>query len=144
MAQTKVPPTQQSSDIVGTTSQEVSTSTFTTTETTLLTLVVTITQGMVDSGRRLKLTAFAPQAYGTTGDRARFSIYDGATLVARTYKHTPAGSTAGELNLSTPSMTMPSAGSHTYTLKGVRDTGSGSIVLYAETGAPMYLEAEMK
>lgn len=143
----KMPLSTLSTGIIGTpATSEVSSAGFTTTEITLLTYTITITQEMINSGRKFKLTAFIPQLYASAaGSRARVTIYDGATVMTRTYQSSTDGvNMAFTVNISTPSISMPSLGSHTYTLKAVRDAGTGTFIAYAEAGDAMYLEAEIK
>lgn len=115
-------------------------------EVTILSITFTVTQDMVDSGRKLKLSFFAPQLYSNDATaRSMITIYEGTTVIARTYQPSSTGtSIAFAVNISSAAITMPSVGSHTYVAKFSRDAGSGTPSLYAETGAVMYLEAEIK
>lgn len=119
---------------------------YTGSEQQILSIVVTVTQDMIDSGRKLKLTFFAPQLYSNdASSRARVTIFEGSTVLTRTYQPMQGGAVlANAVNIATPAMAMPSLGNHTYVASFSRDVGSGTSTLYAGTGADMWLEAEVK
>lgn len=105
------------------------------TETTIISLAVTVPSG----GRDLLLIFTAPQVLPNDGTRMRIDFKEGATVLQR-YYHIATG--AGEVLYCT--IPAPSAGSHTYILTSTRDSGAGTTQYYADTaGATIRLLALM-
>jgi hypothetical protein len=110
---------------------------FTTTETTLVTLNVTIPGGNRDIELKAALDLISTVAGDVVGVRIKEG---GTTLMERRWR---AGGTVQE---SFPEFSCrvatPASGAHTYTLTAVRLSGTGTITAKAAATNPMYLRAD--
>lgn len=107
-----------------------------TTETTIMTLSVTVPSG----GHDVMLVATAPQIFGSVAaQRANIRFKESTTILEAYY--TDAG-TNGVAGTFTCFIAAPSAGSHTYTLTATRDVGAGNISWFADNvGSTSYFYA---
>ena len=125
MAETKVTATELSAGAIklGVTNVT-STVTHTTTETTIASVTV-----IAPGGRDIELTITAPQIQtGVANDRITVRFKEGATLLQQYYHGVD---TVGKGATFSWVVAAPSAGSHTYTVTGQRDVGTGSVLWYA-------------
>lgn len=141
----KVPIETLSSTIIGSNSTSTAVNSITTTFVTIISLTVTITAAMVASGRKLKLRGYCCQINSTVDtDRADLAIEEGGTFHTIVYNRTGTSANGWAAFAETRPLTMPSAGSHTFTMQVKRGIGSGTLAAYADASSPIWIEAEIK
>lgn len=108
-----------------------------TTEVDLTSLTVTVT---VNTSRRIKITAECMFASTVADDIAGLYIYEGAArLQERGQLMRPA---TWNMAVHAELILTPTAGSHTYKLRGIRWGGSGTVTMYAAATAPAFILVE--
>lgn len=90
---------------------------------------VTVT---VPAGRRLLITAKCHLSSTVAGDRIEMAICEGATVLNASY-YVVAIASAGE-DVWVSHVLTPSAGTHTYTLTGGRQSGTGTVTVFSVAG----------
>lgn len=109
----------------------------TTTEAAIANLTVTIPSG----GRDLLLKIIVPQVQGTTGDRLVVKFKEGSTILQRFYHGL---TTPGYGEVFEGIISAPAPGSHTYTVTGQVDIGSGICTWYNDSsGSSVQFIAEL-
>lgn len=96
----------------------------------------------VPAGRRLRITAHSPAMSSTVaGDSARMWIKEGATglTLAQSFIHATG---SGGPSLTASTVVSPSAGSHTYKVTVLRNTGTGSLTFSADPTFPAFILVE--
>lgn len=137
---TPTPPqtTGASSSILAYTENFASGQTFTNSTIDLTGGAVTVT---VPEGRRLRIRGKAHISSGIANDRAILSIREGTTILNDTY-YIAKVATIGE-DVYVEAVVSPSAGTHTYKLSAVRQSGSGTWSIYSVPGDSItYLSVE--
>lgn len=100
-------------------------------------LTVTVT---VTSGHRIKITGYAEFSASATDNRADLWIYESATALNRgTAQIVNTGYTC---SVEVIAVLSPSAGSHTYKLRGELGGGTGSVSLKAGATIPSFILVE--
>lgn len=108
-----------------------------TTETDLTSLTVTVT---VNSGERIKITGHVRVASTSASDVPELHIKESTTVLALDRS---AFTTASSLvTIHGEVILTPSAGSHTYKLSMLRDSGSGTLTMSAGATFPAYILVE--
>jgi len=99
--------------------------------TTTATTVATLTNVPVPlGGRDLELELIAPQITSSvSGDRINMQFLEGATVLENYYLGLPQNGIGGTFKTVVPA---PSSGNHTYTVKLQRDSGTGTVQIYAD------------
>lgn len=108
-----------------------------TTEVDLVGLTATVT---VPAGRRIRIATKANFQSTIADDRAGLRIYEGATLLN---EGTQTVRTANQdETIFTEAIITPSAGTHTYKLRGLRVTGTGTLTLTCGSTFPAFIVIE--
>lgn len=105
-----------------------------TAEVDLTSLTVTVT---VNTSRRLRISALGLLQSTVASDVVRIFIYEDGASIQLADEH------AGGQTTVTPSVIRtPTAGSHTYKLRGQRAVGTGTVTLLASASNPAYILVE--
>lgn len=94
----------------------------------------------VPAGRRIRISGKALFQFSTTGDLGDLSIYEGGTRLNVSRITGQPG--AKNLAVAVETVITPSAGTHTYKLATVIETGVGTITVTATASAPAFLLVE--
>lgn len=134
------------SKIIGSAKTNTQVTGITTTETAIISAIVTITPEMVASGLKLKIKGGGPQLYSTVGgDRLHVGIFDGTTTLNQIYQGAGTSASGWTPYIETPpNLTMPAAGTYTFSLRVARDIGSGSTTAYADATSPIWIEVRLE
>lgn len=108
------------------------------TETDLTGLSVTVTVG---TGRRIRVSAFAPHARTVADGVTRLRIKESTTTLTMADGHVRAAG-EGQIPLQAAVILTPSAGSHTYKLSLARDSGTGTVGCTALSTNPAFILVE--
>lgn len=87
---------------------------------------------IVPNGRKIKITAYAPQIYSTTAtDRADWQLRESSTVIQTSYGRAGV-STDGWGGAIVEKVITPTAGSHTYKVSLTRGAGAGSLTVFSD------------
>lgn len=106
---------------------------------TMITLTVSL-----NANRRVKIIGYVPAWSSTvSGDRAQFTLMEGATQLTFSRSTTQVGGgVATEAAVTLMSVETPSSGSHTYSLQVARNSGSGTLIASGDVTGPSFLMLE--
>lgn len=95
----------------------------------------------VGSGRRIRITGFCSFADGTVnGDTMFWQVWEGATQLSSV--QTQEGSTGHTAVPTVLAVLTPSAGAHTYKIRGARASGTGTFTVKAAATSPAFILVE--
>lgn len=109
-----------------------------TTEVDLTGLSVTVT--VPTGGRRIRITAHLGVISSVAGDRVTTHIKEGTTYLSRSIRYI--GVASAEEGVEFSSSIVPTAGTHTYKLSMLRETGSGTVSATAFANNPAFILVE--
>jgi hypothetical protein len=110
---------------------------FTTTEVTLITLPVTIPEG----GRNARLEAELDLQTDVADSWVEVRLMEGTTVLKRA-KIRPGAVNQAETLRTSSRLVAPSPGSHTYTVRAVRLSGTGTITMKASLDTPAFARVD--
>lgn len=111
------------------------TSGVTTTETTIVTVTVTL-----NAGRLVMITGYVPTWTSDAGDRAQFRLLEGASQLQLCRSTTQNTAVATEPpTVLQRVQAAPTVGSHTYSMTVVRNLGTGSVAVAGDPTTPAFI-----